>query len=104
MLDLGENRLGPALPRVGCLGCLQHLHLPSNRIAALPAEQLQPLAALQTLDIKDNDVPALPPQLSRLGRLTTLGISGNPLRSVPYSVQEAGTAAVLALLAKRMPD
>ena len=43
-------------------------------------------------------------QLSRLGRLTTLGISGNPLRSVPYSVQEAGTAAVLALLAKRVLD
>ena len=43
------------------------------------------------------------PQLSQLGRLTALGISGNPIRTVSHSVQQAGTAAVLALLAKRMP-
>ena len=65
--------------------------------------QVQGLAALQTLDIKENDVPTLPPQLSQLGRLTALGISGNPIRTVSHSVQQAGTAAVLALLAKRMP-
>ena len=64
---------------------------------------MQALAALQTLDIKANDVPTLPPQLSQLGRLTALSISGNPIRSVSQSVQQAGTAAVLALLSKRMP-
>ena len=95
--------MGPALPLVGSMTSLQHLHLPSNHIAELPAEQLQTLAALQTLDIKGNDVPTLPPQLSQLARLTTLSISGNPLRTVPQSVQQAGTTAVLALLAKRMP-
>ena len=103
VLDLGENRLGPAFPPLGSMVSLQHLHLPSNRIAQLPAEQVQGLAALQTLDIKENDVPTLPPQLSQLGRLTALGISGNPIRTVSHSVQQAGTAAVLALLAKRMP-
>ena len=82
---------------------LQHLHLPSNRIAELPTEQVQALAALQTLDIRENDVPTLPPQLSQLACLTTLSISGNPIRTVPQSVQQAGTAAVIALLAKRMP-
>ena len=130
MLDLGENKLGPAFPHVSSMVSLQHLHLPSNRISALPAEQVpypitllllltltppltpplpltaeqvQALTALQTLDIKENDVPTLPPQLSQLGRLTALSISGNPIRTVPQSVQQAGTGAVLALLAKRMP-
>jgi Leucine-rich repeat (LRR) protein len=134
VLDLGENKLGPAFPHVSSMVSLQHLHLPSNRISALPAEQVpypitllllltltppltpplplplpltaeqvQALTALQTLDIKENDVPTLPPQLSQLGRLTALSISGNPIRTVPQSVQQAGTGAVLALLAKRMP-
>ena len=40
MLDLGENKLGPAFPHVGSMAGLQHLHLPSNRIAELPAEQV----------------------------------------------------------------
>ena len=40
VLDLGENKLGPAFPHVGSMAGLQHLHLPSNRIAELPAEQV----------------------------------------------------------------
>ena len=40
VLDLGENKLGPAFPHVGSMAALQHLHLPSNRIAELPAEQV----------------------------------------------------------------
>ena len=62
-----------------------------------------PLASLVTLDVRDNDIANLPPQLSLATALQSLSLSGNPLRAIPLSVQQKGTAAVLALLAKRMP-
>lgn len=104
VLDLGENRLGPELPLLSLLPSLMHVHLPTNRIDELPAEELAPLTELQTLDVKDNDVRTLPPQLALLPRLTTLAISGNAIRSIPTSTQHQGTAAVLALLKKRLPQ
>lgn len=53
--------------------------------------------------MRDNDIAALPPQLSQMRTISTLSLSGNPLRSVPHHVQQKGTAAVLELLARRMP-
>jgi Leucine-rich repeat (LRR) protein len=74
-----------------------------NGIASLPVEAL-PLRSLTTLDIRDNDLTNLPPQLSLASALQALSLSGNPLRSVPISVQQKGAGAVLALLARRMPE
>ena len=44
----------------------------------------------------------LPAELSQLPVLQSLGISGNPLRSIPFHVQQKGAAAVLDLLRRRM--
>ena len=38
-----------------------------------------------------------------LPRLQNLTIIGNPIRSIPQSVQQRGATAVLDLLKKRMP-
>jgi len=103
-LDLGENRLGPELPLLSLLPSLMHVHLPTNRIDELPAEELAPLRELQTLDVKDNDIRALPPQLALLPRLSTLAITGNAIRSIPASTQQQGTMAMLTLLKKRLPQ
>uniref|UniRef100_A0A7S3EQ32 Uncharacterized protein n=1 Tax=Haptolina ericina TaxID=156174 RepID=A0A7S3EQ32_9EUKA len=101
-LDLGENRLG-SVPPLASLTNLNELHMQGNGIASLPVEAL-PLRSLTTLDIRDNDLTNLPPQLSLASALQALSLSGNPLRSVPISVQQKGAGAVLALLARRMPE
>ena len=101
-LDLGENPLGSCPPLELCPE-LREVHLQRCAIPSLGAQTIATLASLQTLDVRDNDIGALPPQLSALPALASLGLSGNPLRSIPYSTQQRGTAAVLELLAKRMP-
>jgi Leucine-rich repeat (LRR) protein len=61
-------------------------------------------AAAQTLDISMNDVSKLPPDLARLPLLQNLTIVGNPIRSIPQSVQQRGATAVIDLLRKRLPE
>ena len=51
-----------------------------------------------------NDVSLLPPDLARLPRLQNLTIVGNPIRSIPQSVQQRGATAVIDLLRKRLPE
>ena len=102
-LDLGENRLG-ALPPLGLYPRLREVHVQQNGLRELPLEQLAPLQLLQTLDVSMNDVSQLPPQLALLPRLQNLTIVGNPIRSIPQSVQQRGATAVLDLLKKRCPD
>ena len=103
MLDLGENRLG-AMPPVHLYVRLRELHVQQNGIRELPADELRPLRLLQTLDVSMNDVSALPPELALLPVLQNLNIVGNPIRSIPQSVQQRGATAVIDLLRKRLPD
>ena len=83
---------------------LREVHVQQNGIRELPVAQLTPLRLLQTLDVSMNDVSALPPELSLLPVLQNLTIIGNPIRSVPQSVQQRGATAILDLLRKRLPD
>lgn len=101
-LDLGENRLG-SLPPLGLYPRLREVHVQQNGIRELPVPQLVPLQLLQTLDISMNDVSQLPPELAMLPVLQNLTIVGNPIRSIPQSVQQRGATAVLDLLKKRLP-
>jgi Leucine-rich repeat (LRR) protein len=102
-LDLGENRLG-ALPPLGLYPRLREVHMQQNGIRELPVSEITPLMQLQTLDISMNDVSLLPPDLARLPRLQNLTIVGNPIRSIPQSVQQRGATAVIDLLRKRLPE
>ena len=102
-LDLGENKLG-ALPPLGLFPNLREVHVQQNGIRELPVTQIAPLMQLQTLDISMNDVSSLPPDLARLPLLQNLTIIGNPIRSIPQSVQQRGATAVIDLLRKRLPE
>ena len=101
-LDLGKNRLG-ALPPLGLYPRLREVHVQQNGLRELPVAQITPLLQLQTFDISMNDVSQLPPDLARLPLLQNLTIAGNPIRSIPRSVQESGSTAVIDLLRKRLP-
>ena len=57
-----------------------------------------------TLSDDARSARAPPVAWALLPRLTTLAISGNAIRSIPTSTQHQGTAAVLALLKKRLPQ
>lgn len=67
-------------------------------------EDVSKLAALEELNLLNNDISGLPPKLGLLGpKLRVLQLEGNPLRSIRRSIMERGTAAVLEYLQSRIP-
>lgn len=100
LLDLGDNRLSEC-PALGNWPRLRQVHLHKNGMRDLSAS-VECCVQLQTLDLRDNEIGQLPPELARCPLLQALTLSGNPLRSIPYHVQEKGASAVMALLARRL--
>lgn len=56
------------------------------------------LVGLATLDLDENELTTLPQWLGDLRNLTRLAVRGNPLKSPPTEICEAGTPAILAFL------
>jgi Leucine-rich repeat (LRR) protein len=62
------------------------------------------LRRLSELDISNNQLSSLPPQLGLLsGSLRALQLEGNCLRTIRRPILEKGTAAVLDWLRDRIP-
>ena len=80
---------------------LRVLRLADNKIREAPAATAR-LKRLEELDLTNNDVATLPPQLGLL-QLRSLGVEGNPLRMIRRAVVEKGTAALLRHLRDKMP-
>jgi Leucine-rich repeat (LRR) protein len=101
-LYLNNCSLAHFPPQVSSLTGLSVLALSDNGIAAISGTQIAVLERLNELDIRNNALTALPPELGLLP-LRSLQIEGNILRSLRRSVIEGGTAAVLAYLRDRLP-
>jgi small GTP-binding protein len=61
------------------------LDLSNNQISSLPPEIVQ-LTNLQTLDISDNQISSLPPEIVQLTNLQFLNISDNQISSLPPEI------------------
>ena len=80
---------------------LKTLRLGDNRIESIE-RSIANLQNLDELDVKNNELAQLPPDLGLLS-LRSLQLEGNPLRSIRRAVIEKGTTAVLAYLKDKMP-
>ncbi|KAL4422368.1 hypothetical protein ABPG75_008565 [Micractinium tetrahymenae] len=87
-LAAGANPLGPSRQKGDPLAVLQQL--PRLRELCLARTQIGGLpkggwiAGLQDLDLRHNDLPALPPALTAATSLTRLALTGNPLEDSLY--------------------
>ncbi|XP_071578796.1 uncharacterized protein Atk [Temnothorax nylanderi] len=80
-LDVGLNRMLEVVP--GLPKDIEHLHMPKNRIVALPTVSSQDLAlpALRSLDLSSNGIERIPPgALADLPNLRKLNLGYNALR------------------------
>ncbi|PNH04761.1 Leucine-rich repeat-containing protein 40 [Tetrabaena socialis] len=103
-LDLSQTGLSYFPPEVPSLPRLRVLNLSSNRLEGLPAE-VATMTRLEELNLCNNNIAALPPQLGLLSAsLRSLGLEGNPLRTLRRPILERGTAAVLQYLKDRIPQ
>lgn len=71
---LDENRIA-SLPPLGVFGHVQYLSLRKNRITKL-SNTVGDLASLIVLDVSDNQLTRLPPELGRLTHLKLVIATG----------------------------
>ncbi|OXB82185.1 UNVERIFIED_CONTAM: hypothetical protein H355_009064 [Colinus virginianus] len=82
---------------------LETILLSNNQVGAIDPLQLKKMEKLGTLDLQNNDLLQVPPELGNCETLRTLLLEGNPFRTPRAAVLAKGTAAVLEYLRSRIP-
>jgi Leucine-rich repeat (LRR) protein len=102
-IALSYNKLASIPP---CLfGCakLETLILNGNQIGTIDVDGLSRLTALAVLDLQNNSIDRVPPELGLMTQLRSLQLEGNTFRSPRSQVLLQGTESVLAYLRDRIP-
>ncbi|XP_071445010.1 leucine-rich repeat-containing protein 40-like isoform X2 [Hetaerina americana] len=84
------------------LPALEILIARDNQITEIDLEILNGPKFLATLDISNNDIHVVPPELGLMEKLRCLELSGNPFRVPRHSVLSKGTPAILSYLRDRI--
>ncbi|XP_073499985.1 leucine-rich repeat-containing protein 40 [Phyllobates terribilis] len=82
---------------------LETILISTNQIGSIDPLQLIKLTKLSTLDLQNNDLLQIPPELGNCESLRSLNLEGNPFRTPRAAVLSKGTAAVLEYLRSRIP-
>ncbi|XP_029474230.1 leucine-rich repeat-containing protein 40 isoform X2 [Rhinatrema bivittatum] len=85
------------------ISSLETILLGSNQIGSVDALQLKMLGKLSTLDLQNNDILQVPPELGNCENLRMLQLEGNPFRNPRAAILAKGTSAVLEYLRSRIP-
>jgi len=102
-IDLSYNCL-TEIP-TGLFQCpaIETIRVASNRVDKIPVEQLKPLSMLAILDVQNNAISQVPPELGNLTQLRSLLLEGNLFRVPRPNILTQGTQAILAYLRDRIP-
>ncbi|XP_009082952.1 PREDICTED: leucine-rich repeat-containing protein 40, partial [Acanthisitta chloris] len=85
------------------LPALETILLSNNQVGSIDPLRLKAMDKLGTLDLQNNDLLQVPPELGNCENLRTLLLEGNPFRTPRAAVLAKGTAAVLEYLRSRIP-
>ena len=84
-LNLARNQLPKDVLEIVCqIQTLRELRLGMNALQGPLSGTLCCLQALEILDIHDNSISELPPDMSKLSSLKVLNVSGNSLSKLPF--------------------
>jgi len=101
-ITLSVNRF-VALPSVLFnIPTLETILAADNRITEIPIDDLRKMNNLQILDLQNNSIGQVPPELSLLPALRALELSGNTFRQPRPNVLAKGSAAVIEYLKSRI--
>ncbi|CAJ1060147.1 leucine-rich repeat-containing protein 40 [Xyrichtys novacula] len=126
-LDLGNNQLSDLPPEMKNLTKLRSIALNYNRFKSFPEvlyqimsldtvllsnnqvggvdpSRLLKLVHLTTLDLSNNDLLNIPPELGLCTTLRCLSLEGNPFRTPRAAIVAKGTDALLEYLRSRIPS
>ncbi|KAJ3290006.1 Leucine-rich repeat-containing protein 40 [Rhizoclosmatium sp. JEL0117] len=101
-LDLRINRLTTLECPVTARN-LKELLLQTNKLVLLSgALYLSAVGSLETLDVRENSLDALPKEIVDMGELKRLFVEGNLIRNPRHAVIEKGTAAMVQWMKERV--
>lgn len=101
-LILSYNRLTEIPHSVYNLKKLEILFLNDNQVSTLDPSSLQRLGVLATLDLQNNNISQVPPELGNCTSLKSLQLGGNPCRNPRPAILAKGTPAILEYLRSRI--
>uniref|UniRef100_A0A3B3VIG9 Leucine-rich repeat protein SHOC-2 n=1 Tax=Poecilia latipinna TaxID=48699 RepID=A0A3B3VIG9_9TELE len=82
---------------------LETVMLGNNQVGGVDPSRLMQLLSLSTLDLSNNDLLNVPPELGLCTSLRCLSLEGNPFRTPRAAIVAKGTNAVLEYLRSRIP-
>ncbi|XP_012508129.1 PREDICTED: leucine-rich repeat-containing protein 40 [Propithecus coquereli] len=82
---------------------LETVLISNNQIGSVDPQKMKTMENLTTLDLQNNDLLHIPPELGNCVNLRTLLLDGNPFRVPRAAILMKGTAAILEYLRDRIP-
>ncbi|XP_036898449.1 leucine-rich repeat-containing protein 40 isoform X4 [Sturnira hondurensis] len=102
-VNLSFNKLSFISSELCMLQKLTFLDLSNNQVGSVDPGKLKTMESLITLDLQNNDLLQIPPELGNCVNLRTLLLDGNPFRVPRAAILMRGTAAILEYLRDRIP-
>ncbi|XP_065511705.1 leucine-rich repeat-containing protein 40 [Caloenas nicobarica] len=103
IINLSFNRFKVFPSVLYRMGALETILLSNNQVGSIDPLQLKNMDRLGTLDLQNNDLLQVPPELGNCTTLRSLLLEGNPFRTPRAAILAKGTAAVLEYLRSRIP-
>ncbi|XP_037595677.1 leucine-rich repeat-containing protein 40 isoform X4 [Cebus imitator] len=100
MLDYRFKMLPEVLYRIFTL---ETILISNNQVGSVDPQKMKMMENLTTLDLQNNDLLQIPPELGNCVNLRTLLLDGNPFRVPRAAILMKGTAAILEYLRDRIP-
>ncbi|XP_059122494.1 leucine-rich repeat-containing protein 40 isoform X3 [Peromyscus eremicus] len=82
---------------------LEAVLISNNQVGSVDPQKMKLMENLSTLDLQNNDLLQIPPELGNCVQLRSLLLDGNPFRVPRAAILMKGTAAVLEYLRDRIP-
>ncbi|XP_076265716.1 leucine-rich repeat-containing protein 40-like isoform X1 [Rhynchophorus ferrugineus] len=82
---------------------IEILMLNDNKLDEIDIEQLLKLTRITTLNLTNNNINFVPPQLGNMTHIKSLELKGNSFRQPRYAILEQGTESILSYLRDKIP-
>ncbi|KAK9389949.1 hypothetical protein V1515DRAFT_636653 [Lipomyces mesembrius] len=101
-LDLSFNKVHHVpLNLVMAFSTLEELNLHENKISEIDADAFK---GLEKIDLSNNSIRYLPPELGKIKTIVTLKVHGNTFKTPRWQIVQKGTDALMEWLRLRLPE